>query len=89
MASDASHVLEAALEQMDGIIAVPREDTPEMTKRLAQSPLSVSEDCGSEYLGPWLGRVWFLQWVWFLEQNQGLPSLFPSGIACSPLLLLR
>lgn len=66
---------------------VPREDTPEMMKRLAQSPLSVSEDCASESLGPWLGRVWFLQWVWFLKQNQGLPSLFPSGIACSPLLL--
>lgn len=60
---------------------VPREDTPEMMKRLAQSPLSVSEDCASESLGPWLGRVWFL------KQNQGLPSLFPSGIACSPLLL--
>ncbi|XP_037377880.2 liprin-beta-2-like [Talpa occidentalis] len=36
MASDASHALEAALEQMDGIIA----DLPKRTKPLAKSPVS-------------------------------------------------
>lgn len=64
---------------------VPHADTPEMTKRLARSPPSVSEDCGSEYLGPWLGQGPAVGVVPGAEP--GTPLLFPSSIVCSLLLL--